>query len=134
MTADLQIAALAALALILIAIGLWIVFRHKNTPEKRERRRRILLSRTGRLGDGFITETSDDAIFYSYSVGGVSYTASQEIGTLHAFLPPGHDRLIGHTFIKYAPRNPANSILLCEEWSGIREPAKQTLSEAESVG
>ena len=123
MTAEAQLAALAALAAVLIALGVWVILRAKNNPERRERRRRLMLNRTGRLGDGFITETSDESIFYSYSVSGVAYTASQDIATLRAFLPPNPDRLIGHTFIKYAPRNPANSILLCEEWSGIREPA-----------
>ena len=133
MTAEAQIAALAGLALILIATAVWIIFRAKNNPERRERRRRLLLSRSGRLGDGLITETSDDSIFYSYSVGGVSYTASQDIGNLRDYLPPEHDRLIGHTFIKYAPRNPANSILLCEEWSGLRQPAPRPVDQLESI-
>ncbi len=124
-------AALAALAVVLIAAGAWIVLRVKNNPESRERRRRLLLNRTGRRGDATITEASDVSIFYSYSIGGVAYNASQDIATLLSYLPAEHSRLIGHAFIKYAPRNAANSIVLCEEWSGIREPVVRPHAEPE---
>ena len=35
-------------------------------------------------------------------------------------LPAEPDRLIGVVSLKYSPKNPANSILICEEWSGLR--------------
>jgi len=28
--------------------------------------------------------------------------------------------LVGVANLKYSPKNPANSILICEEWSGLR--------------
>jgi hypothetical protein len=33
--------------------------------------------------------------------------------------------LIGPASLKYAPRNPANSILICERWSGLRVSGSQ---------
>jgi hypothetical protein len=66
----------------------------------------------------------ETAIYYNYSVQGVQYTASQDISMLRHQLPAEPERLIGVANMKYAVRNPANSILLCEEWSGLRAPAK----------
>ena len=96
------------------------MLRVKGTPEKRERKRRLRVHREGRLGDALITESSEDTLYYTYSVRGVQYTASQDISTLRYRLPADPERLIGHVSLKYATNNPANSILICEEWSGLR--------------
>ena len=93
-------------------------------PEKRERRRRLELHRHGRLGDALITEASEAMLYYSYSVRGVQYEASQDVSTLRDMLPPEPERLIGPASLKYSSRNPANSILICEEWSGLRAPSR----------
>ncbi len=137
----LQIAGLAVLALGLIALGIWIVLRVKNNPEKRERERRRLLGQRGRFGDALISEVNEGLIYYTYSVHGVQYTASQDVSTLAAYLPAHSDRLIGSASIKYAHNNPGNSILLCEEWTGLRRilapPAFSTsdlLSNDDPVG
>src|SRR5450432_3624101 len=50
----------------------------------------------------------------------VHYTASQDISALRDQLPDTPDRLGGMVNMKYAAQNPANSILVCEEWSGLR--------------
>jgi len=115
-----QIAALSGLAIVLIALAIYIVLRVHGTPEKRERRRRLAINRTGRLGDALITEVSETTIYYCYSLRGVQYTASQDVSTLLDRLPPEHEKLIGVASMKYAPNNPYNSILICEEWSGLR--------------
>ncbi len=121
----LQLAALGGLAATLIGLAAWIALQVKQrSPERRERHRRQLLNRQGRLGDAFITEGSETAIYYNYSVHGVQYTASQDISMLRHQLPADPERLIGVANMKYAVKNPANSILLCEEWSGLRAPAK----------
>jgi hypothetical protein len=93
-------------------------------PEKRERKRRLELHRHGRLGDALITEATDAMLYYSYSVGGVQYEASQDVSGLRDLLPPEPERLIGAAGLKYSSRNPANSILICEEWSGLRAPSR----------
>ena len=96
----------------------------RSTPEKRERKRRLDLHLHGRLWDALITEASDVMLYYSYSVGGVQYEASQDVSGLRHLLPPEPERLIGPASLKYSPRNPANSILICEEWSGLRAPSQ----------
>ena len=93
-------------------------------PEKRERKRRLLLHQHGRLGDAFITEATEDMLYYSYSVGGVQYEASQDVSGLRHLLPAEPQRLIGPAGLKYSSKNPANSILVCEEWSGLRAPSR----------
>ena len=96
----------------------------RTTPEKRERKRRLELHRHGRLGDALITEANDAMVYYTYSVWGVQYEASQDISALRDLLPVEPERLIGVVSLKYSSRNPANSILICEEWSGLRAPSR----------
>lgn len=116
-----QIALLAVLAAALIVLGVWIALRvAQRSPEKRERRRRLYVNQVGRLGDALVTEASDSFVYYSYSVQGVEYSASQDVSGLGKFLPQEPEKLVGMAHLKYSPKNPANSILLCEEWSGLR--------------
>jgi len=82
-----QIASLSGAALLLIALGVWIAFRVHGTPEKRERKRRLAVNAQGRLGDALITEAADGALYYSYDIRGVHYTASQDISALRHLLP-----------------------------------------------
>ena len=120
MSAGAQIAILGALAAALVALAVWIALRVHGTPEKRERRRRLGIHRQGRLAEALITGVDENVLYYSYSVGGVHYTASQDVSALGDLLPVDRNRLVGVSNLKYFPRNPANSILLCEEWSGLR--------------
>lgn len=104
-----------------LTIGLWWLFpKFRRDPEEKERRRRIEVSSTGRLGDAEITDVQGNSVFYSYSVRGVAYTAAQDISCLKNLLPDQPERLIGPVMLKYAPGNPANSIVVCEDWSGLR--------------
>ncbi len=121
MSAETQIVALSGVAVVLIALAIFIALRVRGSPEKREQRRRLAVHRLGRLGDALITEATGDTLYYSYSIRGVQYTASQDITSLRERLPAEPERLIGVASLKYSPNNPANSILVCEEWSGIRE-------------
>jgi hypothetical protein len=95
----------------------------QRNPEKRERRRRSKVNREGRLGDALITEASETTLYYSYTIRGVQYETSQDITALRERLPAEPERLVGVVNLKYSPKNPANSILVCEEWSGLRAPA-----------
>jgi hypothetical protein len=121
MSAETQIAALCGIAVVLIALAIFIALRVRGSPEKREKKRRLAVHRLGRLGDALITEATGDTLYYSYSIRGVQYTASQDITSLRERLPAEPERLIGVAGLKYSPNNPANSILVCEEWSGIRD-------------
>lgn len=80
----------------------------------------MLLS-VGKMGDANLLDIRDDLIVYSYAVRGVEYTASQDISRLKTLLP-GEAASFGPAIVKYDPRNPANSIVLAEEWSGLNRP------------
>ena len=121
MSARVEIAALCGLSAGLIALAIYVAMRVQSNPEKREQKRRLSVNRLGRLSDATIIEASESAIYYSYTVRGVQYEASQDIRMLREKLPSQPDRLIGAIAnLKYSPKNPANSILICEEWSGLR--------------
>ncbi len=106
---------------------MFVVLRIRRKPKDKEQRRRLDVNSYGRLGDATILEITTDAIFYEYSVRGITYTASQDISKLRELIPGDPQRLIGRpASLKYSSQNPANSILLCEEWSGLRlGPANQ---------
>ncbi len=72
------------------------------------------------MGDGEIIDINGNSLIYSYSVAGVNYTAAQDATELRAMLPPDPMSLLGPISLKFDPRNPANSIVLCEQWSGLR--------------
>jgi len=81
----------------------------------------MYVNRHGRLGEALITEIEGALVYYNYSVQGVQYSASQDIAALRDKLPENLGRLVGSASLKYTVRNPANSILVCEEWSGLRD-------------
>jgi hypothetical protein len=118
---------ISAVSLLVAALAVYVVLRIRRKPKDKEQRRRLGVNSNGRLGDATILEITDDAIFYEYSVRGITYTASQDISKLRELIPGDPQRLIGRpASLKYSSQNPANSILLCEEWSGLRlGPAKQ---------
>ena len=122
-----EVVVAGAVSLSVIAVGIFVVLRIRRKPKDKEKLRRLEVNGNGRLGDATITDISDDAIFYEYSVAGLTYTASQDISQLHAMIPADSHRLIGRAAsLKYSSHNPANSILLCEEWSGLHlGPANQ---------
>jgi hypothetical protein len=92
----------------------------KITPEERERQRRAILVSRGKMGDATVMEIRGELLFYSYAVRGVEYTASQDLSNLKGFLPSDLTVVVGPVLVKYDPRNPANSIVLSEEWTGLR--------------
>ncbi len=111
----------------LIAWIIWLVVRRRPTPEEIERRRTLMVYRSGRTIDGEITDADTDRLYYTYSVHGVEYAANQEISALREFLPCEPSRVVGEISVKYLPKNAANSIIVCEEWSGL--PACQHVLE-----
>jgi hypothetical protein len=111
---------LGAAVIALVGLTIWIVLKRRIPPAERERRRRLAVMKTGRMGDAMITDVQEEALYYTYLVRGVEYIASQDISTLRNLLPENLGLLVGPATLRYTPRNPANSILLCEEWSGVR--------------
>ncbi len=108
-------AAVAAFAV--IGIRAWKQARTK--PEQRERQRRADLAARGKVSDATLIEIRDDALFYSYKVRGVEYAASQDISTLKDSIPADVVLGMGPVYVKYNAANPANSIVLSEQWCGL---------------
>lgn len=121
MRAPEELALLSGVAVVAIAAMIVIVLRPRKSPQERERLRRLAIHRHGRMGDAMIHEASDGIVYYSYSVRGVEYAASQDISTLKDRIAVDPETLIGPVTLKFMSRNPFNSIILCEEWSGIRK-------------
>jgi len=111
---------LAALIVTAAAIILFWRYRRRPTPEELERRRRELVHRTGKIGDGEVLDLEGTTIVYSYSVAGVGYTVSQDLTAVIDLVPPDRMAVLGPVSVKFLPRNPANSIVICEEWTGLR--------------
>ena len=102
-----------------------------------ERQRRAYLNQIGRIVEGQITdlvEVAEDSaqrkdknatakrklVCYSYSISGVSYETAQDITSLEC--RAGLERIITGlpASVKYDPSNPSNSILIADDWSGLR--------------
>ena len=116
-------AALAGLAVVAIALLALIGYRAWKaahiTPLERERRRRALLTAHGKLGDAVLVEVSDSLLVFTYGVRGMEYTASQDVSSIQDLLPSDL-RSLNAVAVRYLPDNPANSMLVAEEWSGLR--------------
>jgi len=118
--AEAGLAALAVVAVALLGIIGYRAWRASRiTPEERERRRRAMLTARGKMGDAVLTDVREDLLVFTYDVRGMEYTASQDVSALRDFLPQDVSQL-NSIAVKYLPENPANSIVLSEEWSGLR--------------
>jgi hypothetical protein len=116
---------MAAMGVLTLLLALAVVLaarawkRTRPSPAELERRRRAELDAKGKLGDATLVEIRDHLLFYSYDVRGVEYTASQDVSVLLELLPAEADAVNGVVYVKYDARNPANSIILSEQWSGL---------------
>jgi hypothetical protein len=112
--------ALAGVLAVLVGTFGYRSWKESRVPaEERERRRRAALVAAGKMGDATLVEVRENLVFYSYAVRGVEYTASQDVGPLKLYLPQELS-ISGPVLIKYDARNPANSIVVAEQWSGLR--------------
>jgi hypothetical protein len=114
------LAALAVAAGLASGLAVRKLLRLRSTPAERERKRRLAVNSKGRLCDTTIVEVRDSTLYYSYVIARVNYMASQDLSSLRDLLPADLGTLIGPASLKYLPRNPANSIVVCENWSGVR--------------
>jgi hypothetical protein len=115
-----------ALGLALVGAGAFFGYRawkrSRITPEERERRRCAWLVSTGKISDATLVEVRGNLVFYSYAVRGVEYMASQDLTRFAGEAPVNFNNVMAMS-VKLDPRNPANSIIHAEEWSGIRKNA-----------
>lgn len=115
----------------------------EKDPVELERLRRMGLCRTGRITAGEITgliepegEETSLLLVYRYGIAGVTYEVAQDVSMLPQAAARAA-RLVGRNVsVRYEMNHPANSIVVCEEWSGIREPegARVLVASAEATG
>jgi hypothetical protein len=113
--------------LLAIAVGSRL---RRKTPEQLERERRQRISEIGRITDGAVIDVNEMSVngseemqllVYRYDVAGVSYEASQDITNLRHRVDLHSCRSGLMTSVKYDPSNPGNSIVIAENWSGLRQ-------------
>lgn len=113
-------------------LGAYALLRRKpKTPEELERERRAWLENAGRITDGTVIDVQElkaaehqpDAVMliYKYDVAGVSYECSQDVTHLRQWINLHSCRLGLHTSVKYDPQNPGNSLVVSENWMGLRQ-------------
>lgn len=113
---------------------LWWVLAHRKSAEEKERERREHLVLHGRIIDGSILDWSEQpnssdlgTLHYRYLIAGVSYECAQDIAFLKDAVPVNISCLGTPASVRYDPKNPANSIILAETWSGLRYPAPESI-------
>lgn len=133
--------------IVFCALSLVKLFGRSKDSSEAERDRRSFLNRVGRIVDGQVLEIVEAAsgqsgsaqsgffskrngrkpdalnhkmLLYTYSISGVTYEAAQDISGLEeqACL----ERVVAGqpVGVKYDPANPSNSILIADDWSGLR--------------
>ncbi|HVT99069.1 MAG TPA: DUF3592 domain-containing protein [Acidobacteriaceae bacterium] len=131
------IGTVAGAVLCIGAVTTWLILRRRPTAEEIERERRALLVRSGRIIDGTILDISElenptdqehpreiRFILYKYEIGGVAYECSQEVTTLRDLVNPTELRLGFPCSVRYDIHRPENSIVVAENWSGLRTTAE----------
>jgi hypothetical protein len=121
-------AGLSSLAL-LGAGGAWLALRKRPTAEELERTRRLALVKSGRIVDGMLldicqVEAKDGRtltmLLFNYRIAGVDYECSQDITAMRDVVDTAQVRAGFPCSVRYQPGNPHNSIVVAEEWNGMR--------------
>jgi hypothetical protein len=137
--------AMAGAAVAAVAMIAYAFFRPTEDPEGAERRRRLHLNQIGRIAEGQIVELAEHPplvqeqrkkllggarplpdmrarhlVSYSYAISGVTYHTAQDITGLEGQIR--FERLVAGqpASVKYDPANPSDSILVADDWSGLR--------------
>ena len=117
-------------------VAAYLALRRRPTPEEIERERRALLVRSGRIMDGTILDLSEfdsqeagrsgevRLIIYKYEIGGVEYECSQDVAALRDHVKTEDLHLGFPCSVRYDVHRPENSIVIAENWSGLRNTAE----------
>ena len=128
----LRLYSFAAGGLALVAAGVGLLRgRSRKTDDQRERERRLRINAIGRITDGTVIDVTEidstpetpgsQLVIYQYDVAGVSYECSQDVTALRPYVDLHSCRLGLPASIKYDPQNPGNSIVISEDWTGLRK-------------
>jgi uncharacterized protein DUF3592 len=138
--------AMFAGAVAAIAMVAYAFFRPAVDMVEAERKRRLHLNQIGRIAEGQVVELAEHAaepqpgrkgffggsarpladdrprqlVSYTYAISGVTYHTAQDITGLEGQIR--FERLVAGqpASVKYDPSNPSDSILVADDWSGLR--------------
>ncbi|HKN70672.1 MAG TPA: hypothetical protein VJX30_06575 [Terriglobales bacterium] len=120
-----------ALVTIGVAVASYALLRRKpKLANAAELERRTWLNTVGRITDGTVIDVQEittaadrpaTMLIYQYDVAGVSYEASQDVTYLRQWINLHSCRLGVPTSVKYDSRNPGNSMVIAEGWTGLRQ-------------
>jgi len=141
-----MLATIAGAAVAGFSLVAYAFFRPTVDPEEAERKRRLHLNQIGRIAEGQVVELAEheaepqpsqrglfggkaqplpgsrlrQLVSYSYAISGVTYHTAQDITGLESQVRM--ERLVAGqpASIKYDPSNPVDSILVADDWSGLR--------------
>ena len=117
----------AAGGLALLAGVVLRIRRRRKSAAEREQERRLAVNAAGRITDGVLVEsdrseeieTTSGLVFYRYKAKGIEYSAAQDISALLHLTPARLCSPGVPVQVKYNPQRPSDSIILCEQWSGL---------------
>ena len=125
----------AAAGLCIGGVVAYYSMRKRPSEEELEKLRREELVLSGRIIDGTVIDISDlgpeecgrpnglRLILYKYEIAGVVYECSQDVTLLRDHVDIYDCRLSFPCSVRYDPHRPVNSILIAENWSGLRDTA-----------
>jgi len=96
------------LVVALVVVVIWLLVRKRPTAEEMERARRLFLAQSGRLVDGMLLDMCE--------------VDAEDGRTLIMceVIDPAVVRAGFPCTVRYQPGNPQNSIVIAEEWTGLR--------------
>lgn len=137
----------AGALLVAVAVVVYWIARRPENPDEIERKRRAYLNQVGRICEGQIVEIVERSeapaesraaigrarqpvsakaapgrrlVCYTYAISGVTYETAQDITGLEQRIHLQHLAAGQPASVKYDPSNPTNSILIADDWSGLR--------------
>jgi hypothetical protein len=125
----LEIATGVVCVVLLAGLAIWLVLRNRPTAAEIERARRHFLTQSGRILDGMLLDVCEvpaedgrtlTMLLYSYRIAGVDYESSQDVTDMRDAVDPAQVRAGFPCSLRYQPGSPQNSIVVAEEWSGLR--------------
>lgn len=117
----------------LLAAGLLWWRGLRPSASELERRRRLAIHSKNRVIEGLVTDADEGSVQFRYDLRGIEYFASQDVASLRQFMPARPELWIGPVGVKFDPANPANSIVVCEGWSGWQSHHSQRGNQWKSV-
>ena len=128
---SLHLYTLIAIASAILLIAYFLLRTKPKTADDLERERRAWLEKVGRITDGTVIDVQEtqqspehrSAILlgYQYDISGVSYECSQDVTYLRPMINLHSCRLGLPTSVRYDPQNPGNSMVVSENWMGLRQ-------------